>query len=226
MSIQKFNNKKEQLQRVSKLHSQGMTNKDIGLELGYTATHAGRLVRMLGLECNGPKPRKLQKRKGKGKCTVCGKWKDLESFENTKHGGKLTSCFACRWMRDKANKNLDEARYLKSFLSKLKSRCKSKNIEYGLDLEYFLGLLKHQKYKCFYTNHKLIMKINNQKDRNNSLSVDRVVFNKGYIKGNIVLCTARINAIKSDMTLDEMKEWTPGWYEKLVINGFVKNNNS
>jgi len=98
MSIQKFNNKKEQLQLVAELHSKGFTNKDIGTEIGYTATHAGRLVRMLGLECNGPKPRKLQIRKDKGKCTVCGKWKSLASFENTKHGGKLTSCFSCRWI--------------------------------------------------------------------------------------------------------------------------------
>jgi len=110
---------------------------------------------------------------------------------------------------------------LKSFLSKLKSRSKKKNIEFDLDLEYFINMLTNQKYKCFYTDAKLVTKINNIKDRSNSVSVDRVVFNKGYIKGNVVLCTARINAIKLDMTLEEMRKWTPEWYEKLVNNGFV-----
>jgi len=36
------------------------------------------------------------------------------------------------------------------------------------------------------------------------------------VKGNVVLCVARVNTIKSDVSLNEMKLWMPGWYERIV----------
>ena len=46
-------------------------------------------------------------------------------------------------------------------------------------------------------------------------SVDKVVAAAGYVPGNIVLCTYRANRIKGDMTLLELREWMPGWYERI-----------
>jgi CTP:phosphocholine cytidylyltransferase-like protein len=37
----------------------------------------------------------------------------------------------------------------------------------------------------------------------------------GYIHGNVVFCCSRINMMKNNMTLDEMREWTPGWYQRV-----------
>jgi len=39
---------------------------------------------------------------------------------------------------------------------------------------------------------------------------------KSYVKGNVVLCVARVNTIKSDVSLNEMKLWMPGRYERIV----------
>lgn len=47
-------------------------------------------------------------------------------------------------------------------------------------------------------------------------SVDRVDNSIGYLVGNVVLCTTKVNLIKRDVTLDEMKDWMPGWYQRVL----------
>ncbi len=59
---------------------------------------------------------------------------------------------------------------------------------------------------------------------NNSLSVDRIIFDDNYREGNIVLAINKVNVVKSDMTLTEMKKWTPQWFDK--INQFYSELNS
>ncbi len=48
-----------------------------------------------------------------------------------------------------------------------------------------------------------------------------VRFDDGYTLGNVVLCTYRANSIKRDVSLDELREWMPGWYDRLVSAGKV-----
>ena len=48
------------------------------------------------------------------------------------------------------------------------------------------------------------------------LSFDKIISEKGYTKENIVLCTYRANAVKQDLTLEEIKKWLPIWYEKII----------
>lgn len=48
------------------------------------------------------------------------------------------------------------------------------------------------------------------------ISIDKIIPEKGYVEGNVVLCTNRVNTIKSDLSLEEMKEWIPSWYQKVV----------
>ncbi|MFF4026978.1 hypothetical protein ACFYY5_29420 [Nocardia elegans] len=49
-----------------------------------------------------------------------------------------------------------------------------------------------------------------------SCSVDKIIPELGYVEGNVVLLTKRINSVKYDLTLDEMKRWMPGWHRKLT----------
>lgn len=44
-----------------------------------------------------------------------------------------------------------------------------------------------------------------RRDYNHCPSVDRIDSNKGYIKGNIVVVSRRVNNLKSNATLDELK---------------------
>ena len=47
------------------------------------------------------------------------------------------------------------------------------------------------------------------------MSIDRVDVTKGYTIGNVVLTTNRINRVKSDLTLEELAEWVPKWYQRV-----------
>jgi hypothetical protein len=42
------------------------------------------------------------------------------------------------------------------------------------------------------------------KGNKNAFSVDRIDSNKGYIRGNIVLCTFIVNKMKQDLSLNEL----------------------
>jgi IS30 family transposase len=46
--------------------------------------------------------------------------------------------------------------------------------------------------------------------------IDKITPAHGYVKSNVVLCVARVNTIKSDVSLGEMKLWMPGWYQRVV----------
>ena len=150
-------------------------------------------------------------------CDNCNKELPLESFEfNKKKKNHRRICKQCR------NIQVMEARYstvenhLKRKLSRLKERSKRYNIPFDLTYEDLLEQLNKQNRLCFYTDEPLTFyeykKIPN---RRLAPSVDKVIPHKGYVRGNIVWCIDRINSIKYDVTLDEMKEWMPGWYERI-----------
>lgn len=46
-------------------------------------------------------------------------------------------------------------------------------------------------------------------------SVDRIDSNKGYIKGNIVICEDKINVMKSNLSIKEFKERIVNIYNNL-----------
>lgn len=56
----------------------------------------------------------------------------------------------------------------------------------------------------------------------NSLSIDKIIPEKGYVLGNIIFLSNKINTCKNDLSLEEIKQWMPSWYER--INKFIKNN--
>ena len=54
-----------------------------------------------------------------------------------------------------------------------------------------------------------------------SISVDKIIPELGYIKENIVLCSFKANTIKQNLTLDELREWIPRFYQKLIKGGYI-----
>ena len=82
-------------------------------------------------------------------------------------------------------------------------------------------MYKKQNGNCLYTDEKLDMKISRGK-LGNCISLDRIVPQKGYVRGNVVFCTRRFNVIKNNITLKEMKEWMLPIYKRLVDAGYVK----
>ena len=72
-----------------------------------------------------------------------------------------------------------------------------------------------QKGLCFYTDIPLVVQ-SGQGSCPESLSFDKIVPPLGYVSGNVVLCTRKANAVKQDLTLEEMQTWLPGWYNRVI----------
>lgn len=96
--------------------------------------------------------------------------------------------------------------------SKSKQRYKmATNIsEYTLTSEYIKELLISQDYKDFYTG--LIP------EDKMSYSIDRIDSSKGYIQGNVVITTTKINLMKGTMSTEEFKKTIEELYNN--INNF------
>lgn len=96
------------------------------------------------------------------------------------------------------------------FLLKKSSQCnrrRNKVLEYNLTLEYIKELLLKQEYKDYYTGQVP----ENYKD----YSIDRIDSNLGYIEGNIVITTNRVNAMKNDMSTEEFKKLISNIYKNI-----------
>ena len=86
---------------------------------------------------------------------------------------------------------------------------KGKNHNFDIDEEYILELLKIQNNKCIYSGVELLLKTNSQ----NSLSIDVVDNDLGYVKGNIVLCSSYFNTMKNKYSVDEILYYVTKIYE-------------
>lgn len=126
--------------------------------------------------------------------------------------GHLKFCRSC------ANIRLSEKRYeseestLRFRQQCVKSLCKSKNMNFNLPEGYLFWLWEIQRGLCFYTDLEMIF---GEYNNPSNLSVDKIVPGCGYVVGNVVLCSRRSNLVKNDMSLQEMSNWTPGWYSRL-----------
>lgn len=78
----------------------------------------------------------------------------------------------------------------------IREKCKKEGLEFNLSLTSVRNLLRAK--KCFYTGTEF-------GTNETARSVDRVDSSKGYVKGNVVACTVRVNSFKSNLTYREIK---------------------
>ncbi len=72
----------------------------------------------------------------------------------------------------------------------------SLKMECNIDVPYIMNLFQEQGGRCFYSDATLTI------SGSSSVSIDRIDSKKGYTKGNIVLCTAAINKMKNDYSME------------------------
>ena len=145
------------------------------------------------------------------------------------HNGKKNSyCYKCRSIKRKEHhvKNKDRAKekhnkwrerslaeggdkalkwYFTRHMGAYKRRTKLDNLpKCNLDADYLVELFHRQNGKCFYTQNILIWNNYGKKKACwDSMSLDRKIPNKGYVKGNVVLCTYFVNTSKGKLTHKE-----------------------
>lgn len=145
-------------------------------------------------------------------CKCCKEWKDLSEFStrvfknkaklqvreickncSLKNVGKTTK-YRTSEFRNNHRKGIIE----KVLLSQAKTRAKSKQLDFDIDVTDLVvpticPLLK------------IPIIIGRNKATKNSPSVDRIDSTKGYVKGNVWIISHRANSIKNDASLEELQ---------------------
>lgn len=143
-------------------------------------------------------------RKDTYKCQYCG-----EENPNMFYPHLHSTCKKCLTQRSKNYLLNDMARKLLS--NSKRSYSARQNIDgYDLTKEYIQELLEKQEYKCYYTGVQL--KIGNKLT---NPTIDRIDSSKGYIKGNVVICTEIANVMKNDLSISEIKHQIKLWYNNI-----------
>lgn len=130
--------------------------------------------------------------KSEYKCQYCGET-DPYKFEPNNH-------ITCKYCINKLRYEKEHADLVTRLLNRSKDSAYRHGFEYNLTKEYIEDLLKQQNYKCFYTGELL----EEGKNIFTQPSIDRIDSNKGYIKGNVVICTVIANTTKNDLTINNL----------------------
>lgn len=115
----------------------------------------------------------------------------------------------------KQQSKLDETGDYKVFLQwkrrRVQASARGRNIEFNLSKEFLYKLYEKQKGACYYTGKRMNLTIYSgiMPNRENIdkfkdyLTIDRLNSSKGYVEGNVVLCTLKVNTAKGSLSYDE-----------------------
>lgn len=218
----------EVLEKIGNLNGAGLTNRQIAKLVNLHHNTVGYHLKKLSLEANGSARFGLDRvDETRSRCRICKLVKSNIAFTVNRKGDKreytLSACNECRYIQARIAKNKNILSFFKEKVVRLRARAKQDNIHFDLDAVDLLDAYEDQNGLCYYTGVKLIAQVGNGIHKH-SLSVDRIVPENGYTKHNTVLCTHQANTIKSNMTLDELRQWIPAWYNKLVREGFIESD--
>lgn len=129
-------------------------------------------------------------------------------------------CNKCRYNKIKNHHNSNIYTYMRNKMWIIRKSTNKHWYNPDFDFRYLVDLYEKQKWLCFYTDKKLEVCWEWEWKRN-KCSVDKIIPEKWYIKWNIVLCLNRINTIKNNASLDEIKERMPWRYERLKVNWYI-----
>lgn len=135
-------------------------------------------------------------------CNICNETKPLSEFfkSNTKKAGYQHRCKLCASNYITTYKKTKRG-HLSSYLSDSKQRAKEKNIPFDLDLEYLESITTEE---CPIFKTPFDWGRDNKGQGNERPSLDRIVPELGYVKGNVAFISMWANSIKQDATEKEL----------------------
>lgn len=209
----------EVLQKVKELNEAGKSMRFIARETGLLKDNIPTALSILGVEFAGyTRPRLTLDEEDYGICSKCGERKHKSEFQLMRRGKineyRLTYCRRCRTNQIRVSSLRNINIFLKKRCYDIKRRALKNNIPFNLDEDYLLEIYYKQNKRCFYCGEEF--NIIDSGLKNNSLSIDKVSPDLGYIKGNVVLCLHRINSIKRDLTFEELQRWIPIWSMRVM----------
>ena len=211
----------EQKQLAVALNAEGMTNIEIGERLNVNRKTVGNYFAKQGIRSPYVRTRIIDLGGGKVQCTKCGRELPREELpwgRVTTNPYQLSYCRQCLTESAVANTRKSVPQYLKHRQRAIKSRALESGVPYDLPGGYLADLYEKQGRACFYTDEPMQVHFGTRYSgsRRDSLSVDKIVPERGYVVGNVVLCIDRANRIKNDCSLDEMAQWMPGWHARVI----------
>jgi hypothetical protein len=153
------------------------------------------------------------------RCSKCKQVKHISEWpKKLKKDGtpKLTYCKQCFDAQQLAAHNANPEIQLKRRLDGIRFRCRRDGTEYDLTDEHLIELWHAQSGRCVYTDVPLTLDFGNGRSQSNGPSIDRVRCEGGYVIGNVVIASVRANSIKRDITMEELRAWLPGWYQRVT----------
>ncbi|MCA9749601.1 MAG: hypothetical protein KC414_10900 [Romboutsia sp.] len=93
-------------------------------------------------------------------------------------------------------------------LLKIHQSAQARNLDFDLSFSEVKRLLSVK--KCFYSGEEL----ESDEKSENQRTFDRVDNTKGYVNGNVVACTKKINHLKNNLTIEEIKIIVKGLKKK------------
>lgn len=215
----------EDRQTLIQLFNEGRSIHYIAKIIGRGAPYLCRIAKDMGLITLKSKLIQEQlelKKEGKRKCRTCNKilpysWEYFRTRSMCKYCGNILR--KGRYQSDMSNLTVEKL--LKLRFRSAKGRASSKGVEFDIDELYLKEVYDKQNGMCFYSGIKMEIAVKGYTDNMNTLSVDRIDSDKGYIKGNIVLCCDFVNTMKMKFTTSEFLKMC-----KVIVeyNQFSVNN--
>lgn len=146
------------------------------------------------------------------RCCVCTEVQLLKHFGDK--DGYYATCHACRYKARAERMSNDLEYFFRDRLVTIRSRAAVYQVFCYLEVHHLMEIYERQQGKCFYTGVPLNLHRGTKK-LPDGLSVDRIDNMGPYTSRNVVLCTNKANTVKSNLTMDEIREWLPGWYGRI-----------
>ena len=210
--------------QILSLHATGAKNREIARLLGIHHNTVAYWLKKNGLKANYFGQPIDMVDENHARCRKCNEIKLLDEFQFGRKGQKyeyrFSYCNVCRKKQVYLNLNNEIDKFLNDKYHRLVNRCKKLNIVCTITSDEFIAQFHKQEGLCFYSDEKMICEVGSGKHRN-SISVDKIIPEKGYITGNFVFAINKINTCKNDLTLEEIQKWMPNWYQR--IRKFLDN---
>ena len=213
------------LDLLKKLHSQGKSNREIARSLQVHHNTIAYHLKQNGMQCNIANQPIEMVSNTEARCKKCLEIKPIIEFQFGRKGQKyeyrFSYCKDCRKKQLYLNLNQNPEKFLADRYNRLVLRARKNNIVCTISKQEFIDQFHKQNGLCFYTDEKLVCEVGSKLHRD-SLSIDKIYTDRGYINGNVVFATHRINTCKNDLSLDEIQKWMPNWSER--IQKFLENS--
>lgn len=161
----------------------------------------------------------------KKKCFKCKIFKLTEEFSKNKSNfdGYQKVCKECfsnyecvkkGYIKKSNQLKISLSLYLDNKINQLKRKCELKGLPFNLEKGYLNKIYQKQNGKCYYS--KIEIKHNKGVHQYDSISVERLNPENGYVIGNVVLSSFSINSFKGMMNENEFKQFLTEIIPKLI----------